>query len=218
MKAKSIVLIFLLCFISSRLFAGPVEEMHNSFAKGFTAAKNRDKDGAINAFNTAGQYAEQARNWQGLLDTANALAMMNVPQDALPFLQKAAAMAENEKDWRAAVATAYCLASLPDSIKQTAAAVDLFRKASTLAASKGDWIGVTEAANGLINMNQIDIAVPLIQNAENIVSLDQSFEGSRAVAKLYDRVNLPDAASRIRQAGEDWAISSGDTVPTPPPG
>ncbi|MFC1643662.1 hypothetical protein ACFL1F_01105 [Chlamydiota bacterium] len=173
------------------------DKMIDSFGQGFAAAKDKNKKEAVKQFTNAGKYAIKAEEWQGCLDAANALSTMGSPADGVKFIDSAFDIAKKQNDWRIAIACGYAYAGLPSDLKKISDAEKAFNDAGKLASSKKNWIGLTEASNGLINIKKNNDAVSLLDDAFEIVKKEKSLQGCKTLTKILDRIGDTDRKNLV---------------------
>jgi hypothetical protein len=208
--------------ISSYVFSqDSLQSMHDAFARGFQATKAKNHDEAVQWFQKAGQFAIQAREWKGCLDSGNALLKLGEPGQAADLFEQSFQIAQEKKDWRIAVASGYAFASLPPDLGKRPNASNSFLLAADLANQNHDWIGMTEAANALIHIEDRESAIRVLNDAKIIVDETKSAKGAQVTAQLYERLDLTNEAQGMKVNREDYIkFSEGakKTVPQPPPG
>ena len=197
----------------------PVQSMHDAFARGFEATKAKNREEAEQWFEKAGQFAVQAKEWKGCLDAGSALLKLGQPAKSSGFFDQAFSIAKAEQDWRIAVAVGYGYASLPADQNRRQNASDAFLLAGDSAGQKSDWIGLTEAANGLIQVENRDQARAVLDDAKKIVDQTKSIKGAQVVAQLYDRLGLAQESQEMkseRQNFSDLHENARKNLPPPP--
>ncbi|MDP3980065.1 MAG: hypothetical protein Q8Q33_01485 [Chlamydiota bacterium] len=195
--------------------------MQNDFAQGFKAAKEKNRDEAIQWFSKAGNEAIVDRNWQGALDAGNALTHMGEPKSAKNLFIEADQIAQTGQDWRSMIAVGYAFASLPPNPEKEQLTSNAFAAAAAFANNKKDWLGLTEAANGLLHMNKKQDAIQILDMAKTIVDKVNSEKGAQVLAKLYEKSGSIESANAMLNAQQQYAAmyenaQSSSFVPPPP--
>lgn len=219
---KMLSAFILMIILSSQAFSqDPLTSMHDAFARGFEATKAKNRSEAVEWFQKAGQFATQAKEWKGCLDSGNALLKLGEPGQAADLFDKAYQIAQEKKDWRIAVAAGYAFASLPPDLGKKSVASSSFLLAADLAKESDDWIGMTEATNGLIHIENRESAEHVLSDAKQIVDKTKSVKGAQVIAQLYERLGDTGEAQGMKTAREDYIEfreSTKKAVPQPPPG
>ncbi len=213
--------ILMISLIATRGFSeDPTRSMHDSFAKGFQAIKAKNKAEAIQHFQEAGQFAAQASEPRGCLDAGNALLKLGEPAQASGLFDQAFQMAEQKQDWRIAIAVGYAFASLPPDQGKKESSNQAFHLAEQTAQSQNDWIGMTEAANGLIQIGDHDGAAGVLSVAKTIVDQTQSDKGAQVIAQLYEKLGMTEESQGMKISREDYLKARGNAkvAIAPPPG
>ena len=185
--------LFLIVFSSQLISAQPNDlegKMHNAFGHGFKAAEENRNDEAIKFFTEAGNFAKQASIIHGMIDAGNALRNLNQTDQAASFFNAGLDLALQAKDWHQLISLGYAFASLPITTRNTNSAVKSFTEAGKIALNQNDWIGLTESANGLINMNLNKKAEALLDQGLDFVKQAYSLNGCRVIADLYKKLGL----------------------------
>ena len=214
--------IILLTFCYPLVADDSTQSMHDAFAKGFQAVKSKNKDEAIQWFQKAGQFAIQSKNWTGCLDAGNALLKLGSPSESSNFFNASFNIAQEQKDWKIAIATGYAFASLPPNLNKKQDAVNAFLLAAELSKQENDWIGLSESANGLIHLQDPDHAKQVLTDAKKIVDSTKSIKGAQAVSELYNRLGLTSESSEMKNNRAEYVElhnrARKKNVPPPPPG
>ncbi|MFC1667977.1 hypothetical protein ACFL1T_01175 [Chlamydiota bacterium] len=217
---KNMFIIIMLTVITTYVFGlGDKENMIDSFGRGFAAAKEKKKDEALTHFINAGNQASKINEWQGCLDAANAIATMGDPLKGVQFIEAAFDMAKRNEDWRIAVACGYAFASLPEDMPQKVQGEDCFIYAGNVAAEKKDWIGLSEAANALINIKREPLALDFLDKAFTLAQNEKSIQGCNTLIGLFTRIGdaqRKEAVEKFKMSvlGQDAPIRPIVTPPT----
>lgn len=199
----------------------PSRSMHDAFAKGFQAVKARNKAEAVQHFQEAGQFSVQAGESHGCLDAGNALLKLGEPAQAAGLFDQAFQMAQQKQDWRIAIASGYAFASLPADQGKKQTGTDAFNFAAQAAQASNDWIGMTEAANGLIQLGDRDRARQTLESAKILVDQAKSAQGAQVIAQLYEKIGLAEESQGMKLTREGYVKLHQDArtkVIPPPPG
>lgn len=163
----------------------PEEKMHNAFGHGFQLAKENSTDEAKEYFLEAGQIAKEIQSWPGLIDAGNALRNLGFFDEAIVYFQQALSIASTSNKWHHLVGTAYAFSTI-ESISEKSASI--FKSAAELAYQQTDWVGICEAANGLIQIQKNQDAEKILDLALEIVENNYSIQGAQALSKLYQKI------------------------------
>jgi hypothetical protein len=219
---KKTLLILCALMISSGLYAeDAVQSMHDAFARGFEATKAKNKEESVQWFQKAGQYAVQAQEWKGCLDAGSALLKLGQPADAASLFDQASNIAQSQQDWRIGVAVGYAYASLPPDLNKKEDSKNAFVSAASFAKGKNDWMGMTEAANGLVNVGYNDTAASVAAEAKQIVDEAASPQGAEVIAELYKKLGMNGEAQQMATAHQNYVQEhevARRQIIQPPPG
>ncbi|MBI1884190.1 MAG: hypothetical protein HYS08_08310 [Chlamydiae bacterium] len=218
---KFLVSLSIVCFLSAFAFAeDTLQSMHDAFGRGFQAVKSKNKEEAVTWFKKAGNDATQAQEWRGCLDAGNALLKLGSPQDAAPLFHEAFQIGQSKNDWRISIASGYALASLPPDLHEKEAAIQAFSSATEEANKKNDWIGLTEAAKGLIHVGDTSHASQVLADTRKVVEATQNAKGAQVISDLYTQLGMAKEAEEMKAKKEKFEQAPGESGPyvEPPPG
>lgn len=235
MKKILFINTILIFFLAALSFAqSPKESMHNSLGHAYKAAGEENLDEAKARFKEAGKFAQEAKEWSGLVDAGNGFSALGEPEEALKYFNKAFKVSEKSLDWRGCVACGYAYASLPEKLKKDLP-YKAFMKGRDIAFKKRDWRGLLETAKGI---NEIYAQTPnskykkamtgVASSAYEIALEEKNVYGLRKAGNFFKAIGDYDrfkeslnAASRmegiIKGAGDvpaGWK-AYGETIATP---
>ncbi|MBI1871722.1 MAG: hypothetical protein HYS07_11135 [Chlamydiae bacterium] len=197
------------------------QSMQDALGRAFQAVKAKNHEEAVQLFEKAGQLAIQISEWKGCLDAGNALLKLGEANQSLSLFESALPIAQKQGDWRIFVASGYALASLPQNLNAKDKAIHSFILAAQAAKQKKDWMGLTEAANGLNHLENQPAAVQALNDAREIVQETKSLRGAQVLAELYQKSGLPNESQQMKIAKEEFARIQGHAEQSqiePPPG
>ena len=135
---------FLLVLASCLLLSGTAfgltieNKLNDAMGQAYKAATEKKIAESKDWFEKAGKYAEEAKDWQGLLDAGYGLSTLGDAKSAKNLFDKAKSLIESSNDWHSAVALGYAYASLPNKLKTIPLATKMWELAQSSAEKEQD--------------------------------------------------------------------------------
>ncbi len=196
-------------------------------ARGFVAAKENDKETAVEWFEKAGEHAEKGKDWKGTLDVGYALSTLGETLKAKGYFDKAKELTAKLKDWRAILAVGYAYASLPEEMNTADAASETMTDAKDIAEKENNWRALIEVGNGFLTLKAKQIAKQSYDKALALVDSFKDGEGYAMLADRYKAVDEPEKAAELTKLAQAYGppvspepvkSTTKKEKPAPPPG
>ena len=214
-------LIYTLSFLilSFPLFAKDSYEtrMNDSLAKGYLAVSKYDIDGALNYFTLALKYANDAKNWKGLLDAGNAFSALGKPKESVNPFKNAYNIALSQRDWRGLVALAYSCASLPEKLRTKKISYSSLKTANKIASQTKDWRGVIEIAKAYNKLGKKEKAKEILDKIKKNIENLNLVSAYNMLSQAYRETGSNNEYAEWREAARKLSVQEAQYYAAPRP-
>lgn len=222
---KPLILITLVLILIPGLAYGRTAEinMHDTMARAYKAATENKLDEAKDWFRKAAEFAKQANNWHGLVDAGHGLSTLGLPEEAVKYFDSACELVLHAKDWHGGVALGYAYASLPNRLKVSDKAINIWKEAKTWAKDSDDLYGLTEVGRGFMSIGNTAEAEKCFDLAKESLKGTPTQNGIKALVQAYRKLGREDKAAECigyTQLSSDetppgWRPTAGESIRKP---
>lgn len=223
---KNLILIILAVVLIPSLACGRTasQDLNNAMGQAYKAVTEKKLDKAKKWFRKAGDYAKEAKNWQGLMDAGYGLSTLGLPDEAVGYFNSAGETITQSKDWHGGVALGYAYASLPDKLKVLDKATKIWTESETWAKNQNDLFGLIEVGRGFMSIGKNTQAENCFDLAREILKRTPTEEGIKALVQAYRKLGKENkalectgftTAGREGQPPPGWRPTAGESVRSP---
>jgi len=186
---KILIIAILILLVSIYGYSRTIlQNKNDAMARAYKACTEKKIDIAKDWFRKAGSFAQNANDWQGLLDAGYGLSTLGRPEEAEKYFSKTEKIVIQKEDWHGAVALGYAYASLPKSLNLLNKAVELWQKAGKWARDKNDMYGIIETGRGFMSIGMSIEAEKYFDIAKKLLKKIPDSNAARILAQAYKKM------------------------------